>query len=321
MGITDSLKQGWDSFSDYAKQNLGITEKAVLEIIDLRDRPIEENPATRVVVGQASDNLLVNGPGGKDMETQMRAGMVQDLQDNVTDERNLEANAKLPLKQQKKPEDVRIKRGEQVNRYTNAKAKYFTVQFNPNTLRLSGHSGGLVRKTAYNAESRGNAGKLDYGPGKTYIELAVSLLFDKVDAQDAFLGDKFAPSISSMATGAAKLGMSIAGKKKNTVQPEVEALIAALRNENTRLITFFWGKFSYPGILKSVNANYVMFNVSGEPIRATVDLSITCADSEIMPRSLYMWKDLYIKAYSDEARDGGKSYVKASQKVGGLLNI
>ena len=101
----------------------------------------------------------------------------------------------------------------------------------------------------------------------------------------------------------------------------MEGFIGAIRNEYTRIITFHWGEMNYSGVLRSVRAVYTMFNITGDPVRATVDLSITCADSEIMPRSLYMWKDLYIKAYSDEARDGGKSYVKASQKVGGLLNI
>ncbi|MBO6137691.1 MAG: hypothetical protein J6O71_03675 [Lachnospiraceae bacterium] len=303
----------WSDIGDFFKQNLGITEKAILEIIDLRDRQVEQNDAVRVVMGSAGDNLLVDGGNGNNKQTHMSAGIVQDELENQADQA-LGGKGKI---------QDRKNRSHQVNRYLNAKAKYFTVQFNPNSLRLSGHSGGLVRKTAYNAAERrhGTGGKLDYGPGKTYIELGVSLLFDKVDPQDAFLGDKLAPSLTNMGKGIAKAGMKLAGKKKNTVQPEVEALIAALRNENTRLITFHWGQISYPGVLKSVTANYVMFNVSGEPIRATVDLSMTCADDEIMPRSLDMWQNLYREAFRDEAEAGGKSYVKTSQKVGGLLNI
>lgn len=305
----------WSDIGDFFKQNLGITEKAILEVIDLRNRPIELEPAVNVTMGEAGENLMVNGKGGNKRQAFMNAGLARDQVDDMDDA------ARAARDKNYKPiahED----RSHNVNKYVNAKAKYFTVQFNPNSLRLSGHSGGLVRKTAFNAAAhQDEAGKLQYGPGKTYIELAVTLLFDKVDPQDAFLGDKLAPSLTNMGKGIAKTVMKATNKKKNTVQPEVEGLIAALRNDNTRLITFHWGNLSYPGILKSVTANYVMFNVSGEPIRATVDLSMTCADDEIMPRSLDMWRKLYRDAFLDEANAGGKSYVKTSQKVGGLLNI
>ncbi len=302
------------SVGDYFKQNLGITEKAILEVIDLRNREIEQNPAVNVTMGSAGDNLMVNG-GDNPKQSFMNAGIVRDQLDNANDQ------AQQALDKKFKPLDPKL-RSHQINKYLNAKAKYFTVQFNPNTLRLSGHSGGLVRKTDYNATKRKRGGgKIEYVPSKTYIDFAVTLFFDKVDPQDAFLGDKLAPSLTNMGKGIAKAAMKATNKKKNTVQPEVEALIAALRNEKTRLITFHWGNLSYPGVLKSVTANYVMFNVSGEPIRATVDLSMTCADDEIMPRSLDMWQNLYTAAFMDEAQAGGKSYVKASQKVGGLLNI
>ncbi len=305
----------WSDVGDFFKQNLGITEKAILEVIDLRDREIVLDPAVNVVMGGAGESLMVDGKNGNKRQAFMNAGIARDQVDDVDDAARKAMDKNY---QPVAPKD----RSHNVNKYVNAKAKYFTVQFNPNTLRLSGHSGGLVRKTNFNAATQQNNNSgLQYGPGKTYIEFAVTLFFDKVDPQDAFLGDKLAPSLTNMGKGIAKLGMKIANKKKNTVQPEVEGLIAALRNDNTRLITFHWGNLSYPGILKSVTANYVMFNVSGEPIRATVDLSMTCADDEIMPRSLDMWRKLYTDAFIDEAQAGGKSYVKTSQKVGGLLNI
>ncbi len=283
-------------FGEMVKQNLGVTNKAILEIIDLRDRDVEKQPAVRVD-GSAADAALVLDENGNNKDSYMNSGLVNDALNQEN-------------KAQKKPVDERI------NRYTGAKAKYFTVQFNPNSLRLSGHAGGLVRKTSYKTQRRGGS-NMEYSAGKTYIEFAVQLFFDAVDPQNAFLADKLALSPTNMITGVVKAGMTSSGDKNNTVQPQVEALIAALRNRHTRLISFHWGDFNYSGVLKSVNATYMMFNITGDPIRATVDLSMTCADSELYPNSLAVWQDRYSKSFGK----GSESFVKASQVVGGLLNI
>ena len=98
---------------------------------------------------------------------------------------------------------------------------------------------------------------------------------------------------------------------------EVEGLIAALRSPYTRCITFNWGDMSYEGVLNRVASQYTMFDSSGEPVRAVVQLSLICADEKVSPNSLGSWQDAYDTAFGG----GSKSLVNAGQKLGSLLNI
>ena len=46
-----------------------------------------------------------------------------------------------------------------------------------------------------------------------------------------------------------------------------------------RSVTFFWGKAYLTGYLADVSATFTMFNESGDPVRATVSLTIKEVDS------------------------------------------
>jgi len=115
----------------------------------------------------------------------------------------------------------------------------------------------------------------------------------------------------------ADMGLTMGQKKKKTVQRQVEGFIGALRNENTRLISFNWGDICYSGVLRRVGAEYTMFNVTGEPVRAKVGLTIMCADVKEWPNSVAVWQERYKSSYLG----GSESGVKASQKLGNLLNF
>ena len=74
---------------------------------------------------------------------------------------------------------------------------------------------------------------------------------------------------------------------------------------------------SYTGILNRVSAQYTMFNSSGIPVRAVVQLSLICADESISPNSLGSWQNAYETAF-----DGGsKSLVSWTQRAGSLVNF
>ena len=74
---------------------------------------------------------------------------------------------------------------------------------------------------------------------------------------------------------------------------------------------------SYTGILNRVSAQYTMFNSSGIPVRAVVQLSLICADESISPNSLGSWQNAYETAF----KGGSKSLVSWTQRAGSLFNF
>jgi hypothetical protein len=133
--------------------------------------------------------------------------------------------------------------------------KSFYVQFNPNELKINAKSGAMIRKLSLD----GNKRSYNLRPEPTRIELSVRLTFDKVNQ----INLNMLASRAVNAVGAAE-----------TVQTEAEGFIAAVRNPNTRSITFAWGNFMFKGSLVNINAEYTMFGASGVPLRAYVDMTI-----------------------------------------------
>ncbi len=58
------------------------------------------------------------------------------------------------------------------------------------------------------------------------------------------------------------------------VQPDVENFLSLVRDPYVRRAAFCWGDLSYKGMLKNVEAEYVLFDASGRPVRATVNLTL-----------------------------------------------
>lgn len=208
--------------------------------------------------------------------------------------------------------------------------KTFEVQFNPADIQISGMGGGRVATTAYNTaddQDRKVAGSITYGPAPVRINFNVRLFFDRMDANESFLSAKLNIAPSEMVKSAAQLAKTginkvsqklgkDSGNQSFSVQQEVEALMAALRSPYTRTISFYWGDMVYCGVLNRVSAQYVMFNSAGEPVRAYVQLSLICADKEVSPSSLGAWEHAYNGAFSKD-----QSLVGWTQKVGSVLNF
>lgn len=190
----------------------------------------------------------------------------------------------------------------------------FDVQFNPSTLSLSGSGGGIAQYTNFGAVRPENRGT-SHASGMEHIEMSVQLVFDETNNLVTFPGDILSANGSALA-GAA--GAMIANNFSNrpSVQTEVEGFLAAIRNEYTRRVAFCWGKMLYSGYVNRVSARYTLFNPSGKPVRATVDMSIVCTDASVGPNDLGVWQEKYKEFF-----DADRSYAGLNNNLFNMSNF
>ncbi len=98
----------------------------------------------------------------------------------------------------------------------------------------------------------------------TNINLEFTLIFDKSDSKDS------------------------------SVQPEVEALTAIVRDKKKQMASFTWGKKSYQGVINSIEAEYKMFNSNYEPVRASAMISMTVYDESVSGALSEIWANRYM---------------------------
>ncbi len=279
--------------------NFFTNEKAILEIFDMRQ--IEQ-----------STKGTIPGSDGKVKSTTMADFAIMDKFEESLVGNQIDLMKKLG-------DEVNFQSFQGIN--LDGMKKQFEVQFNPSDLQIEGYGGGRIANIAYNNPNdndKANSSSITMMPMPVYVKMSVKLLFDRMDPGDCFLSAKTNVSVSEDVTSLVKAATNAAtGKNQLTVQEEVEGLIAALRSPFTRIITFNWGDMSYQGILNRVASQYTMFDSTGEPVRAVVQLSLICADQTVSPNSLGPWQDAYETAFGA----GSKSLTSVGQKVGSLLNI
>lgn len=196
--------------------------------------------------------------------------------------------------------------------YPGSQDRILKVQFNPSELMLNASAVPQDKQDATTNQSRTMAVE------DASLMLSVKLYFDDMDTYDAFMWDKITLGLSAQtAANVVKMGQDVFtenGSAGHSVQTQVEALVAALRNPYTRTISFRWTDFVFTGMLNSVQANYTMFSPSGRPIRAEVGLRI---QHEMDPHMLHVWYENFKKAFGNDT----SNLVKPEQGVGNLLNL
>ncbi len=194
--------------------------------------------------------------------------------------------------------------------YPESTERMLRVQFNPSELLLNASAVPRSEQDSTTGRSRTMAVE------DPKLTLSVTLYFDDMQTYDAFMWDKFTAGLTTQGvSNLVKLGKDAAGKSEtHSVQGQVEALVAALRNPYTRSISFRWADFVFIGQLNTVMASYTMFSPSGRPIRAQVNLRI---QHEMDHNMLDGWYKSFDQAFGGET----SNLVKVEQTTENLLNL
>ncbi|MGN0411683.1 MAG: hypothetical protein ACI4FV_01505 [Lachnospiraceae bacterium] len=202
------------------------------------------------------------------------------------------------------------------------------VQFNPSSIRFSGMAGEIRR------DSVGGYGENQFqqfdSPAETV--LGMQLIFDDTNNKDAFMMDAEIPVLSEIAsigglTQRIEQGVSALRGKEYSVQDATELFVGAMTQNYTRMVGFAWNKMVFWGELVSTSVQYTMFNKTGAPIRATVDIQIR-QDKAATKDSAYKTEKQWDDAFDDmfKANAGNNAFgIKNSNATnwlnGNFLNL
>lgn len=184
------------------------------------------------------------------------------------------------------------------------------VQFNPAQLTLNASAPPAPEQIKQSATGN-RVVMYNMAPAKLYM--TVTLFFDDMNVYDSFMWEKITglANINALASTA----MAVAGSV-HSVKDQVEALVAILRDKDTRCITFRWADFSFTGVLQAVQAQYTMFSTSGRPVRATVLLQLL---HELDQKLLNNWEADFQNAFGPAGTSS--NLVHTEQNFGSLLNL
>ena len=179
------------------------------------------------------------------------------------------------------------------------------VKYNPSKIQIDSRAGSFLQQ----GNGNNNVTQINM-PSQTFMNFEI--LLDEENHPDAFMFEK----VTNLSMGA--LVSDVSGVVKNlrnddgyTVRPQVEALMGLLTQAETRQVVFYWKDMVFAGEVVSVDATYTMFNTIGNPIRASVRLSIRQASQEPADNE-YWYKAI------DNLEKGGSG---VQSKVSNLLNF
>lgn len=186
------------------------------------------------------------------------------------------------------------------------------VQYNPSSIQMQTATGSQLD---YSGGSMGNMANnmIIQNIVPTSTTMNVQLIFDEVNMYDAFMVNNVNSPVGAI-TQAAKYAV----EKEHSVQHQIEGILSLLTMDVTRQVVFYWSKMCFRGELTAVQANYTMFNKSGNPIRGVVNLSIRQGEQAELFESSY-WGKAYENLFTKGKADGKSTFSKVTNN--NVLNL
>jgi len=164
------------------------------------------------------------------------------------------------------------------------------VQYNPTSLRLSSSAG-----LQYDRSGEGAQTQAQIHTTVASSTLSCELLFDDTNIQDAFMLEN--NPVTNMSTGNVYSAVKSAIKGNFSVRDKVEGLVALFAVPEAKQVIFFWGNMCFRGEMTGAEARYTMFNKKGNPIRATVNISIRQGSKEEYKADKQYWNWAFDRAF------------------------
>lgn len=192
-----------------------------------------------------------------------------------------------------------------------------SVQYNPKSIRFRSYNGRITSGGVATDQGMGSQTQMQM---KATTHMSFQLVFTDIALKDAFMWEKFRLSIRDAAAAAAEI-VRVTNGGQHTVKREVEGLIGMMCRPETRRVLFAWGDMAYQGEVTNLDAKYTMFNPDGNPIMATVDVTVQqIADASDTRKA----DEDYWNASFDRLFKNGKTDVQGQtvmQSVSSILNI
>lgn len=186
------------------------------------------------------------------------------------------------------------------------------VQYNPSSIHMQTTTGSQLD---YSGGSMGNMANnmIIQNIVPTSTTMNVQLIFDEVNMYDAFMVNNVNSPVGAIAQAA-----KYAVEKEHSVQHQIEGILSLLTMDVTRQVVFYWSKMCFRGELTAVQANYTMFNKSGNPIRGVVNLSIRQGEQAELFESSY-WGKAYENLFKKGKANGKSTFSKVTNN--NVLNL
>ena len=186
------------------------------------------------------------------------------------------------------------------------------VQYNPSSIHMQTATGSQLD---YSGGSMGNMANnmIIQNIVPTSTTMNVQLIFDEVNMYDAFMVNNVNSPVGAIAQAA-----KYAVEKEHSVQHQIEGILSLLTMDVTRQVVFYWSKMCFRGELTAVQANYTMFNKSGNPIRGVVNLSIRQGEQAELFESSY-WGKAYENLFTKGKANGKSTFSKVTNN--NVLNL
>lgn len=147
------------------------------------------------------------------------------------------------------------------------------------------------------------------------IEFSFTVFVEEVNVSDAFL---YEGSSLSTVTSTIKTIANLVTGSSYSVAAYVEGLLTAMHTEPYSQVMFQLGNLNYEGTLSAVNARYTMFNTSGDPIKAEMDIRVVCLSQETRNMRT-IWATKYTNAVKNLGGESASSADLGTKTVASSL--